>query len=156
MTDLPPDAVDWLFGEFQRLNAKQRAILLRRMWFGAKTPPATVDEVILRALEGGPVTVNDVTSRFIGKVRIRLNKLRVRGIVVREGKDRAHREFIYRLVRPHLAAKAICEAGGGLSRASKLTAEHLTGGRGGLSSLGRGAACTRILAAATSPRAYRS
>jgi hypothetical protein len=84
----------------------------------------TIDEVILRALEGGPVTINDVTSRFIGRVRIRLNKLRVRGIVVREGKGRAHREFTYKLVRPHLAAKAICEAGGGLSRAAKLMTER--------------------------------
>jgi hypothetical protein len=118
-----PDA-DAVFRDFQRLDPKQRAMLLRRMWFGAKTPPETVDEVILRALEGGPVTVNEVSSRFIGRVRIRLNKLRVRGIVLRDGKGRAHREFTYRLVRPHLAAKAICEAGGGLSGTAKSTAER--------------------------------
>jgi hypothetical protein len=121
----PPDAVDSVFQDFQRLDPRQRAALLRRMWFGgANTPPVTVDEVILRALERGPVTINDVTSRFICRVRMRLEKLRVRGIVVREGKSRAHREFTYRLVRPHLAAKAICEAGGGLSRAAKSTEER--------------------------------
>lgn len=125
MTELPADPVNSIFREFQRLDAKQRTMLLRRMWFGgAKTPPETVDEVILRALESGPVTINDVTNRFGGRVRIRLEKLRVRGVVIREGKGRAHREFIYRLIRPHLAAKAICEAGGGLSRAAKLTSER--------------------------------
>lgn len=49
-------------------------------------PIMTVDEAILRAFEGGPVTVSDVTKRFLSPVRIRLEKLRVRGVVVREGK----------------------------------------------------------------------
>jgi hypothetical protein len=80
----------------------------------------TVDEVILKALEGGhPVTVNDVTKCFTGSVRMRLEKLRVRGVVVREGRGRAHREFTYKLVRPDRAAKAIGETGGGLARAAK-------------------------------------
>jgi hypothetical protein len=122
MTEPPTGAVDCVFNEFQRLDAKQRALLLRRMWCGeARTPPVTIDDVILKALEGGPVTVNDITDRFIGRVRIRLEKLRVRGIVIREGKGRAHREFIYKLVRPRLARKAIGEAGGGLSQAAKPT-----------------------------------
>jgi hypothetical protein len=51
------------------------------------------------------------------RVRRRLEKLRVRGVVVREGKGRSHREFTYRLVRPDRAAKAIGESGGGLARA---------------------------------------
>ena len=84
---------------------------------------STVDEIVLKALEGGPVTVTDVTKRFASRVRIRLEKLRVRGIVVRENKGRAHRKFTYRLVRPDLAAKAIGEQGGGLSHAAKVTEE---------------------------------
>lgn len=80
--------------------------------------PMTVDDVILSGLEGGPVTVNDITKRFEIRVRVRLNKLRVWGIVLREGRGGAHREFTYRLLRPDLAAKAIGEKGG-LARASK-------------------------------------
>jgi hypothetical protein len=80
----------------------------------------TVDEVILRALEGGhPVTANDVTGRFLVRVRRRLEKLRVRGVVVREGRGGPNREFTYRLVRPDRVAKAISEKGGGLSSAAK-------------------------------------
>ena len=79
----------------------------------------TVDEVILKALESGdPVTVNDVLKRFADRVRMRLEKLRVRGVVVREG-SRPHREFTYKLVRPERAAKAIGETGGALSRVPK-------------------------------------
>jgi predicted ArsR family transcriptional regulator len=65
----------------------------------------TVDEVILKALESGnPVTVNDVLKRFADRVRMRLEKLRVRGVVVREGRGRPHREFTYKLVRPDRVA----------------------------------------------------
>jgi hypothetical protein len=80
--------------------------------FGRKgLEDVTVDEVILRALEGGlPVTVDDVTKRFM---------VRVRGVVVREGKGGAHREFKCTLIRPDRVAKAIGEKGGGLARASK-------------------------------------
>ena len=85
----------------------------------------TVDEVILKALEGGhPVTVNDVTKCFAGSVRMRLEKLRVRGVVVRDGRGRSHREFTYRLVRPDRAATAIGEAGGGLSRSAATRKER--------------------------------
>lgn len=74
----------------------------------------------MKALEGGGrVTVNDIKKRFEPRLRIRLEKLRARGIVVREGKGGAHREFTYRLVRPDVAAKAIREKGGGLARAAK-------------------------------------
>jgi hypothetical protein len=80
----------------------------------------TVDEVILRALEGGhAVTANDVTGRFLVRVRGRLEKLRVRGVVVREGRGGPNREFTYRLVRPDRVAKAISEKGGGLAGAAK-------------------------------------
>jgi predicted ArsR family transcriptional regulator len=80
----------------------------------------TVDEVILGALERGqPVTANDVTMRFLVRVRRRLEKLRVRGVVVREGRGGRNREFTYRLVRPDRMAEAISEKGGGLSGASK-------------------------------------
>jgi hypothetical protein len=84
----------------------------------------TIDGVILKALErGGPVTVNDITKRFVSRVRMRLEKLRVRGVVVRENRGRAHREFTYKLLRPHLVAKALAETGGGLSRAAKVKPE---------------------------------
>jgi hypothetical protein len=80
----------------------------------------TVDDVILKALEGGgPVTVNAITKRFVSRVRMRLEKLRVRGVVVRENRGRAHREFTYRLLRPDLAAKALGEKGGGLARGAE-------------------------------------
>ena len=71
----------------------------------------TLDDIILKVLEDGPVTVKDVGKRCERRVRIRLNKLRVRGIVLREGKGGAHREFTYRLLRPKLAAKALRERG---------------------------------------------
>ena len=51
------------------------------------------------------MTLNQM--HFEPRVRMKLNKLRVRGIVVREGKGGAHREFTYRLLRPDVAAKAI-------------------------------------------------
>ena len=120
------DAVELVFLEFQRLDAKQRARLWRRIWY-SKTgrPGMTVGEVILKALEGGhPVTVNDVTKCFTGSVRMRLEKLRVRGVVVRDGRGRSHREFTYRLVRPDRAATAIGEAGGGLSRSAATRKER--------------------------------
>jgi hypothetical protein len=91
--------------------------------------PTTVDAILLRVLEGGPVTVNDIVKRFERRVRIRLDKLRVRGVVVREGRGRAHREFTYRLLRPDLAAKALSEKGGGLSHAAKETSERGSGPR---------------------------
>jgi hypothetical protein len=77
------------------------------------------EDILLKALEGGPATVNDILKRFERRVRIRLNKLRVRRVVVREGRGGAHREFTYRLLRPDLAAKALGEKGGGLSRAAE-------------------------------------
>jgi hypothetical protein len=78
--------------------------------------PRTIDGIILSALEGGPVTVHDIAKCFEKRVRIRLDKLRVRGIVLREGRGGAHREFTYRLLRPDHAAKTLSEKGGGLSR----------------------------------------
>ena len=81
----------------------------------------TIDDVILKALEGGaPVTVNDIAKRFLSRVRMRLEKLRFRGVVVRENRGRAHREFTYKLLRPDLAAKALAEKGGGLAQAAKV------------------------------------
>jgi hypothetical protein len=95
------------------------------MWRGkAGRPNMMVDEVILKALEGGPATVNDITKRFERLVRIKLEKLRVRGVVVREGRGGAHREFTYRLLRPDRAAEALNEKGGGLSRVAKVTPER--------------------------------
>jgi hypothetical protein len=80
----------------------------------------TVDDILLKALEGGgPATVNDILKRYERRVRMRLNKLRVRGVVVREGRGGAHREFTYRLVRPDVAAKSLGEKGG-LARTAKV------------------------------------
>jgi hypothetical protein len=78
----------------------------------------TVDEFILQALQGEAVTIHDIGKRFESHVRLRLNKLRVRGIVLREGRGGAHRKFTYKLLRPELAAKALREKGG-LARAAK-------------------------------------
>jgi hypothetical protein len=76
----------------------------------------TVDDILLRALEGGgPATVNDILKHFERRVRIKLDKLRVRGVVVREGRGGAHREFTYRLVRPDIAAQWLGEKGGGIA-----------------------------------------
>jgi hypothetical protein len=78
-------------------------------------PPRAVDDILLQALEDGPATVNDILKRFERRVRIRLDKLRVRGVVVRTGRGGPHREFTYRLARPDIAAKALGEKGGGLA-----------------------------------------
>jgi hypothetical protein len=83
----------------------------------------TVDNILLKALEGGgPVTVNDILKHFERRVRIRLNKLRVRGVVVREGRGGAYRQFTYKLLRADIAAKALGEKGG-LARGAKVTSE---------------------------------
>ena len=80
----------------------------------ARGRPMTVDDILLKALKGGePATVNDILKPFARRVRIKLNRLRVRGVVIREGRGGAHREFTYRLVRPALAAKVLGEKGGG-------------------------------------------
>jgi hypothetical protein len=84
----------------------------------------TVDDTILKALEGGPVTVKDITKHFEERVRMRLDKLRVRGVVMREGRGGPHREYTYRLLRPDLAAKVLGEKGGGLARTAKVTPER--------------------------------
>jgi hypothetical protein len=75
----------------------------------------TLDDILLKVLEDGPATVNDILKHFERRVRIRLDKLRVHGIVIREGRGGPHRRFTYRLPRPDLAAKALGEKGGSLS-----------------------------------------
>ena len=59
----------------------------------------TLDDILLKVLEDGPATVNDIVERLEGRVRIRLNMLRARGVVIREGRGGAHREFTYKLLR---------------------------------------------------------
>jgi DNA-binding Lrp family transcriptional regulator len=101
-----------------------RPFLVRR----ATRADMTIDEVILKALEaGGPVTVQDIAKRFEPRIRLRLEKLRVRGVVIREGRGGAHRKFTYKMRRPDLAAKAIRETGGGLARAEKVTSGEVGG-----------------------------
>jgi hypothetical protein len=65
----------------------------------------TLDDVLRRALEGGgPVTIKDIIKRLEGPVRRKLDRLRVRGVVVREGRGGPYREFTYTL-RPEFAAE---------------------------------------------------
>jgi hypothetical protein len=59
----------------------------------------TLDDILLRELEGGPATVKNITKRLETRVRIRLDRLRVRGLAIREGRGGPHREFTYRLRR---------------------------------------------------------
>ena len=94
-------------------NAPARQCRLPEQDQRAGRSDMTVDDILLKALEGGPATVNDILKHFERRVRIRLNKLRVRGVVVRDGRGGAHREFTYRLLRPDVAAKALGEKGGG-------------------------------------------
>ena len=65
----------------------------------------TVDETIVRALESGPVTVEEILKRFEAPVRRKLEKLRVRGVVMREGRGGAHRKFTFTLLRADRVAK---------------------------------------------------
>jgi hypothetical protein len=68
--------------------------------------------LFLKSLAGRPAPVKQITQRLERSVRIRLHKLRVRGIVIQEGRGGAHRQFTYRLLPPELAAKALDEKGG--------------------------------------------
>jgi hypothetical protein len=79
----------------------------------------TIDETILRALENGSVTVEDLLRRFDKHIRTRLEKLRVRGVVMREGKGGPYRRFTYTLLHPERAAAALKAKGGGLSVSAK-------------------------------------
>lgn len=55
----------------------------------------------------------------MGRVRIRLNMLRARGIMIREGRGGAHREFTYKLLRAAVAAKAVRRKGLSSSRRNR-------------------------------------
>ena len=106
------------------LLTRARASPMSRAMIGAKHgADMTLDDILLKGLEGGPSTVNDIVKRLERPVRIKLDKLRVRGVVLREGRGGAHREFTYRLLRPDLAAKALGEKGG-LARPAKVTPEQ--------------------------------
>jgi hypothetical protein len=83
-----------------------------RSILGTMVEVMTIDEIILKALEGGPVTVDDIVTRFKGPVRSKLEKLRRRAVVLRGGKGGAHRKFTYTLLRPDRAAEALKEKGG--------------------------------------------
>jgi hypothetical protein len=83
----------------------------------------TIDEIVLKALESGPVTVDDIVTRFEKTVRVKLEKLRVRGVVIREGRGGPHRKFTFTLSRADCAARALSERGGGLSPVAKPASE---------------------------------
>jgi hypothetical protein len=78
----------------------------------------TLDEAILRALEDGPATVSDIIKRFDKPVREKLERLRVRGALRREGRGGAHREFTFTLLCPDRAAKALSGNRDRVSRAA--------------------------------------
>jgi hypothetical protein len=42
----------------------------------------TLDDILLKVLEDGPATVNEIVERLEGRVRSRLNMLRARGVVI--------------------------------------------------------------------------
>jgi hypothetical protein len=83
----------------------------------------TLDDILLIALEDGPVTVRDITKRVERRLRIKLDKLRVRGLVLRKGRGGTYREFTYELVQRELAATALREKGG-CSHAEKATPQR--------------------------------
>jgi hypothetical protein len=56
-----------------------------------------IDDILWEELECGPVTIKELTARFERRVRDRRERLRVRGIVIREGRGGAHRQFTYRM-----------------------------------------------------------
>ena len=66
----------------------------------------TIDDILWNVLEGGPATVNEIVTRFERRVRIRLEQLRVRGLIDREGKSGAQTEFTYSLLKSGLAANS--------------------------------------------------
>jgi hypothetical protein len=72
----------------------------------------TIDQGILRALQSGPITVDEILRRLEAPVRTKLAKLRVRGVVMREGRGGAHRKFTFTLLHPDRAATALREKGG--------------------------------------------
>jgi hypothetical protein len=72
----------------------------------------TIDQAILRALESGPITVDEILRRLEAPVRTKLEKLRVRGVVMREGRGGAHRKFTFTLLHPDRAGTALKEKGG--------------------------------------------
>jgi hypothetical protein len=81
----------------------------------------TVDEIVLRALQGGPITVDDIIRRIEKPVRMKLERLRVRGAVLWEGRGGAHRKFSYKLL--DRGAEALTEKGGRLAYATKAVPE---------------------------------
>ena len=82
----------------------------------------TIDETILKALEAGPVTVDAILRRLEGPVRRKLERLRVRGVVLRNGAGGPHRKFTFILLRSDPAAEALREKGG-LETPTELPAE---------------------------------
>jgi predicted transcriptional regulator len=88
----------------------------------------TIDEAILKALEEGPVTVEDMLKQFERRIRIRLQKLCVRGLVLRQGRGGPHRMYTYTLLDRDRAAKAL-KAKGGLATTAKNVRTRLEGTR---------------------------
>jgi hypothetical protein len=56
-----------------------------------------IDDILWEELERGPVTIKELTARFERRVRDRRERSRVRGIVIREGRGGAHRQYTYRM-----------------------------------------------------------
>jgi hypothetical protein len=80
----------------------------------------TVDEIIVKLPERGPVTVNgvaaEIAERFLHRVRMKLESCGCGGLSPRGQRGRS---YTCRLLRLDRGARALCEKGGGLSRTEK-------------------------------------
>jgi hypothetical protein len=69
----------------------------------------SLDDILLRELGRGPGTVKEIADRLESRVRFRLDRLRVRSLVIREGRGGAHRQFTYSLLRPEPIERRISD-----------------------------------------------
>jgi hypothetical protein len=56
-----------------------------------------LDDCIWSALERGPATVEEVAERMRTCIRDRLNRLRARGLIVRDGRGGHHHPFVFKI-----------------------------------------------------------
>jgi hypothetical protein len=59
----------------------------------------TLDEILLKELARGPATTKEIALRLERRIRDRLDRLRVRRLVLREGKGGPHRQYTYSVPR---------------------------------------------------------
>jgi hypothetical protein len=56
-----------------------------------------IDDIIMQELQRGPATVKEITLCIERRVRYKLDGMRRAGIVIREGRGGAYREYTYKL-----------------------------------------------------------